>query len=432
MAPAVAIHFMGVNGAYLIALIVLLAVTSTLNQELMAVSKLISYDFYRTYRKPNATGTQILKVTRVTMIVFGLLMGVFAILLTRVGVTLEFVYYFMGIAIGGAVPPIYFCVNWNKASSKGAISGAIAGSFCGLASWIIAAAVKYGEVTLDTLGNSNNDSNMPFLVGNVASLAVSAVVCTAISLRTPQNYEWDTMQALELNTDEHMDLTIPARLGQGAATVVKFHFNSSSDRYKRTVTNRPQTFTGRDSIEALQSQVQKVQYVSWSVIATVLVVIPLLVLPAKVFSEGYFSFWCFLSLVMVICATSVAIFLPLMSSPLVREFARQVIKLVKSIMQTKKRQEVPPVELSRANVHVQPTALWSWQSDDGSSLLNFPLEVCSQLEEALTGGCFQLELHDKNMKFDLAAMTQTNVLTNSVVKIQRSMHGRATKTFSAE
>jgi hypothetical protein len=47
-----------------------------------------------------------------------------------------------------------------------------------------------------------------------------------------------SLQALELNTDEHMDLTIPARLGQGSATVVKFHFNSSSDRYKRTVTKR--------------------------------------------------------------------------------------------------------------------------------------------------------------------------------------------------
>lgn len=43
------------------------------------------------------------------------------------------------------------------------------------------------------------------------------------------------------------------------------------------------------------------------------------------------------------------------------------------------------------------TAEFSWQSDDGSSLLNFPLEVCSQLEEALTIGCFQLELPDKNM-----------------------------------
>lgn len=147
VAPAVVIHFLGVNGAYLIALIVLLAVTSalevdfvaveplitrstgTLNQELMAVSKLISYDFYRAYWKPNATGTQILKITRATMIIFGLLMGVLAILLTRVGVTLEFVYYFMGIAIAGAVPPIYFCVNWNKASSKGAIAGAITGKW---------------------------------------------------------------------------------------------------------------------------------------------------------------------------------------------------------------------------------------------------------------------------------------------------------------
>jgi hypothetical protein len=58
------------------------------------------------------------------------------------------------------------------------------------------------------------------------------------------------------------------------------------------------------------------------------------------FFDRYFSFWCILSLVMVVCATSVAIFLPLMSSPHVREFFRQIIKLVKSIIKTKKRQEV--------------------------------------------------------------------------------------------
>jgi hypothetical protein len=43
------------------------------------------------------------------------------------------------------------------------------------------------------------------------------------------------------------------------------------------------------------------------------------------------------------------------------------------------------------------TAVFSWQSDDGSSLHSFPLDECSQLEEALTSGCFQLELPDKNL-----------------------------------
>jgi hypothetical protein len=34
------------------------------------------------------------------------------------------------------------------------------------------------------------------LYGNIASLSVSAVVCTVLSLRTPQNYDWDTMQVI--------------------------------------------------------------------------------------------------------------------------------------------------------------------------------------------------------------------------------------------
>lgn len=76
-----------------------------------------------------------MKVMRLTMMSFGMFMGVFAIILNSIGVTLEFVYLFMGIAIGSAVPPLYLCVNWNKASSSGAVAGAIAGADAALSAF---------------------------------------------------------------------------------------------------------------------------------------------------------------------------------------------------------------------------------------------------------------------------------------------------------
>ena len=68
------------------------------------------------------------------------------------------------------------------------------GSVCGVVSWIASAAIRSGEVTVNSLGNSGLDKHVPFVVGNVVSLVVSAVVCVAVSWRTPQNYDWDTMQ----------------------------------------------------------------------------------------------------------------------------------------------------------------------------------------------------------------------------------------------
>jgi Na+/proline symporter len=128
VAPAVAHHFLGNSGSFLVAVIILFSTATTAQQELIAVSKIISYDLYKTYINIKATDVQILKVTRIAILCFGLFMGLLGIILSTFGVTLEFVYLFMGIAIGGAAAPIYFCLNWDKASAKGAIAGVIAGT----------------------------------------------------------------------------------------------------------------------------------------------------------------------------------------------------------------------------------------------------------------------------------------------------------------
>ncbi len=51
---------------------------------------------YRTYINPNARGTQIVNFSRAAVVVFGILMGVLAVLLNVAGVSLGWVYLVMG------------------------------------------------------------------------------------------------------------------------------------------------------------------------------------------------------------------------------------------------------------------------------------------------------------------------------------------------
>jgi hypothetical protein len=208
------------------------------------------------------------------MLAFGLCMGVLAIILNAIGVTLGFVYLFMGIAIGGAVAPIYCCVNWDKASAAGAIAGSIAGTRCqtqpphgmshsftlgtvsGIITWITTARVLGGTINVATLQGSGALNNFPMLFGNIASLTVSAVVCVVISLRKPQNYDWDTtqvpwchmcqieaptaLQMLELNVESCAEVVLPSKGGAGPATVVTVHFNSSHNSRLRRLSTQIQ------------------------------------------------------------------------------------------------------------------------------------------------------------------------------------------------
>ncbi len=125
--PAVATHLLGTGGAVLILILIFMAITSTGSAESIAVASLVSYDVYREYFNPEATGEQILNVSRIVVVVFGLVMGALAILLNYIGLNLGWVYLFMGVWIGSAVVPLWNMLNWKKASGTGAIVAAWTG-----------------------------------------------------------------------------------------------------------------------------------------------------------------------------------------------------------------------------------------------------------------------------------------------------------------
>lgn len=115
--PAVATHLFGSFGSVMMAVMLFMAITSTGSAEGIAVSSLVTYDIYKTYINPKCTGQQALFISKVVVVVFGLLMGGLGVALNYMGLNLGWVYQFMGNAIGSAVVPLWNLLMWKKANA---------------------------------------------------------------------------------------------------------------------------------------------------------------------------------------------------------------------------------------------------------------------------------------------------------------------------
>ena len=190
--PAAASTLMGEVGAVMVLTMLFMAVTSAGSAELIAVSSLITYDVYRTYRNPNATGKQLLKVSRSVIVGFGLGMGGLAVILLGAGLSLGFVYLAMGVLIGSAVIPIALTITWKKTSGKAAVAGTVIGLVLALIAWCGTAVSlpQYGNVvSLASLGD-----NYSMLYGNVVGIIAGGIICLAGSVGRKGDYDWSEIR----------------------------------------------------------------------------------------------------------------------------------------------------------------------------------------------------------------------------------------------
>ena len=190
--PAAASVLMGEVGAVLVLTMLFMAVTSAGSAELIAVSSLITYDVYRTYKNPNASGKKLLKVSRATIIGFGIGMGGLAVILLSMGLSLGFVYLAMGVLIGSAVIPIALTITWKRTDKVAATAGAIIGLFVALGTWVgVAASLPAygGTVSLASLGD-----NYSMLFGNIAGILTGGAIAGLGSLARRTTFDWNLMR----------------------------------------------------------------------------------------------------------------------------------------------------------------------------------------------------------------------------------------------
>ncbi|CAA7411113.1 unnamed protein product [Spirodela intermedia] len=272
--PATAIALMGKGGSILLLTMLFMAVTSAGSAELIAVSSLCTYDIYRTYINPKADGKQILKVSRVIVFLFGCFMGVLAVLLNKAGVSLGWMYLAMGVFIGSAVMPIAFLLLWRKANATGAIAGTVSGCLLGVITWLSVTKVQYGRVNLDTTGR-----NAPMLAGNLVSILSGGLIHAVLSFARPQNYNWESSKQITTVEQDKSDLP-------------------------------DEEFKEEKLVHA------KRWIIKWGLLFTVIIVVlwPLLSLPARKYSLGYFTFWAIIAIAWGTIGSAVIIVLPLKES----------------------------------------------------------------------------------------------------------------------
>jgi hypothetical protein len=274
--PAVATFLLGDAGAILILIMLFMAIVSTGAAESIAVSSLVAYDIYREYINPEATGPQILYVSRVVIVVFGLFMGAFSILLKELGLNLGWVYLFMGIWIGSAVCPLWNLMTWKKASGTGAIIAAWGGLILAVISWCIAAKVQSGDVTVDTLG-----TNEVMLSGNLVAILSSGFIHFVYSKYIENiDYDFDELDKKIFLVEEDM--------------------RGLTDAEKDPVL-----------LDATEKWIIRRGYA----LTLILIFIwPLLSVPAGVFSKSYFAFWVLISIAWAFGAAITITSLPISES----------------------------------------------------------------------------------------------------------------------
>lgn len=269
-------ELMGQSGAILVLIMLFMAIVSTGSAESIAVSSLVAYDIYREYINPQATGAQILFVSRVVVVAFGLIMGALSILLFEIGLNLGWVYLFMGIVIGSAVAPLWNLMTWKKASGTGAVIAAWGGFILAVSSWLIAATVQSGEITVDSLG-----TNEVMLSGNLVAILSSAFIHAFWSIVIdPQDYDFSQLDA--------------------KITLVEEDLRGLTDEEKDPV--------------ALRRAERWITRRGYALTFILIIVWPLLSVPAGVFSKSYFAFWVMVALAWGFGAALVITILPLVES----------------------------------------------------------------------------------------------------------------------
>jgi len=272
--PAVATHLLGDAGSVLILTMLFMAIVSTGSAESIAVSSLVAYDIYREYINPNADGKKILLVSRIIIVVFGLVMGALSLFLNWLGLNLGWVYLFMGIVIGSAVIPLWNLMTWDKASAKGAIMAAWGGFILAVTGWLIGAGVQGGKITIDTLG-----TNEVMLSGNLIAICSSGIIHYIHSkFIDPQNFDFSTL----------------------------------NDKIK-LVEDDTSGLSDEDKDPVMLAKAEKwINLRGWILTIVLVIIWPLLSIPAGKFTKDYFTFWVLLAIAWGFGAAIIITLLPAM------------------------------------------------------------------------------------------------------------------------
>ncbi|SCV70237.1 BQ2448_1631 [Microbotryum intermedium] len=193
--PYAARTIMGTGGAAAVLLLMFMSCTSAISAQLIGVSTVISYDVFKTYFKPSANDRALLKASHWAVVGFSLWMAGFGSMLHGAGIDLGFIYNMTGIFTGPALPPLVLTFFSSRQGKVAAGSSIWVGFVAGVIAWLTLAHKFSGEVTVASVGKLD-----PCMYGCIVGIGSSALVTIVLSLAFPANYDWASLAAVRVLT----------------------------------------------------------------------------------------------------------------------------------------------------------------------------------------------------------------------------------------
>ncbi|KAJ3819192.1 urea transporter [Lentinula raphanica] len=323
-AAAAAAALMGQAGAAALLVLLFLAVTSATSAELIAVSSLLTYDVYKKYIRPDAPDSKLLQVGHYMVGLYGLVMALAGLIFFYIGVSMGWLYTFMGVILGSGVVPIALCITWSKANKWGCIVGSVVGFFAGLLAWLVTTGTLY-EGVIDV-------TNYPMLAGNLASIGVGGLIATVTSLIWPDDFDFDITRAINNPT---------ARMSsdESKETRPEDRFEEEGEERKEEVReSEAPSFVANSTIPTdEQEELDPVKleaafrFAAWSSLGLLLVLIILIPLPLffaqTIYGVQGLSAWVIIGIIWTFASAFSVVLYPLWESRVaLRQIGRGIVK----------------------------------------------------------------------------------------------------------
>ncbi|KLU90589.1 hypothetical protein MAPG_10441 [Magnaporthiopsis poae ATCC 64411] len=196
--PYAAVALLGKGGAVATLLIIFMAVTSATSSELIAVSSIFTYDLYRTYFNPSASGKKLIWISHCIVCGYAAFIATFSVGLWYAGISMGYLYVMMGTIISSAVLPATLALTWSGQNRWAATLSPIFGLVAALIAWLVTAQKECGALDVACTGSNN-----PMLAGNVVALLSPVVLVPIFTLIFGRDrYDWQSMMAIR-KADDH-------------------------------------------------------------------------------------------------------------------------------------------------------------------------------------------------------------------------------------
>jgi hypothetical protein len=212
--PYVLRSLLGTGATAGLLVLVFMAITSTVSSSMIAVSSIISLDFFRTYINPRASDRKTLQVSHWGVVFHGCFMAGFAIMLEYAGATNNWSTYFRPIVACPGIMPMILTLFWSRQTKLAAILGPVLGLISGIATWLSLSWAWSGAINIQT-----TQDQLPGLYAAIVSFFSPALYSVIISLIWPSRFDWREFLRIDLieDTTSQSNSSLPSQLPSSEA-----------------------------------------------------------------------------------------------------------------------------------------------------------------------------------------------------------------------